>query len=263
MMQAVNEHAPIDGRAPHRDTPLLRDPTEDRPRWVRRSYIREIAARCEPASISARLEVGLILERGRGFELFAKPRELVAERQIGAPGGAARGEGGGVAVVPLAQIGHDRRVDRYAREIVQQQPAMRRSVRADALEPDQIIVAKPLSLALAAGVNGAVVEHLTSGADYRCCAKAEPGTLTQPFFAVVEHRLRPWKGAVTRLGDERRCHSAGRGPAGVDGQHGLDEILVEGRAAQYTAAAALDQRPVAAENCNCLRRLPIGRQPAQ
>jgi hypothetical protein len=42
-MQAVNEHAPIGGRAPHRDTPLLREPTEDRPRWVRQSYIREIA----------------------------------------------------------------------------------------------------------------------------------------------------------------------------------------------------------------------------
>jgi hypothetical protein len=76
-----------------------------------------------------------MLERGCDVELLAKPRELVAERQIGAPGGAARGEGGGVAVVPLAQLGYDRR------EIVQQQPAMRRSVRADALEPDQIIVA--------------------------------------------------------------------------------------------------------------------------
>lgn len=63
MMQAVNEHAPIGGRAPHRDTPLLRDPTEDRPRWVRQSYIREIAAQGEPAPTGGRCSLGVPVDR--------------------------------------------------------------------------------------------------------------------------------------------------------------------------------------------------------
>ena len=45
---------------------------------------------------------------------------------------AAGGEGGGVAAVAPAQVGDDLGIDRDAREIVQQQPAMRRGIRADA-----------------------------------------------------------------------------------------------------------------------------------
>ena len=48
--------------------------------------------------------------------------------------------------MPLPQIDDNRGIDRDAREIVQQQPAMRRRIGADALEADEIVVIEAFGL---------------------------------------------------------------------------------------------------------------------
>ncbi len=100
------------------------------------------------------------------------------------------------------------------------------------LKLDEIVVVEPVGLAVPVRVDRAVVEHPAGGGDHGRRAEAELGALAQPRLAIVEHRFGRRKGAAARLGDERRAHPAGPRPAGVDGQHRLDEILVEGRAAQ-------------------------------
>ena len=85
-------------------------------------------------------------------------------------------------------------------------------------------------------------------------------------LAVVEHCVGAGKRAAARLGDQRRAHAQCRRPARVDRQHGLDEILVERRAAQDAAAAACDQRRLVgrgvAQRGDRRRRVPFRRQPA-
>src|ERR1700730_50244 len=75
-----------------------------------------------------------------GVELFAQPDEPISKCEIVTPGRPARGEFGGVAAVPLPQIGDNPGIDRDAREVVQQQPAMRRRIGTDTFEADEIVV---------------------------------------------------------------------------------------------------------------------------
>src|SRR5579875_3199461 len=82
-------------------------------------------------------------------KLVGQAQQPVAERQIGAAGHVARREFGGLAVLPLARIGDDRRIDRDAGEILQQYPAMGRRIGTDALQSEQIIVAKTVVPAFA------------------------------------------------------------------------------------------------------------------
>ena len=51
--------------------------------------------------------------------------------------------------MPLPQIDDNRGIDRDAREIMQQQPAMRRRIGADALEADEIVVIEAFGLPVA------------------------------------------------------------------------------------------------------------------
>src|SRR5580692_570927 len=85
----------------------------------------------------------------RGSELVAQAGEAVAEGEVVAPQGLLRSEGGRVAPVALAQIGGDGAVDRDAAEIVQQHPAMRGCIGADAIKSKQVIVVQLLGRALA------------------------------------------------------------------------------------------------------------------
>ena len=81
----------------------------------------------------------------------------------------------GVGVVPLAQMGDDDRIDRDAAEIVQQHPAMRRRIGADALEARQVVVVEPVGEAVAVAVDRAVIEHPPGGGDHGRRAEAELG----------------------------------------------------------------------------------------
>src|SRR6266851_6052513 len=139
---------------------------------------------------------------------------------------------------------------------------MRCRIGADALEADEIVVTEVLGLSLALIVDRAVVAQATGRRDQCRRAKAELGMLAQALLTVIEQRVGARKGARTRLGDEGGGHAAGRRPAGIDGQHGLHEILVEGRASQYAAAASLDQGRVFAEYTHRRCRLPVGGEPA-
>jgi hypothetical protein len=110
---------------------------------------------------------------------------------------------------------------------MQQHPAMGRGIRADAVEANQIIVFQPLGHAFTRGKDRAVIEHAAGRLDDGGRAKAELCPLAQALFAIVEQRLGGGKAAAAGLSDECRHHPASRGPAGVDRQHGFDEIFVE------------------------------------
>src|SRR5579875_3513702 len=135
-------------------------------------------------------------------------QQPVAERQIGAAGHVARREFGGLAVLPLAQIGDDRRIDRDAGEILQQYPAMGRRIGTDALQSEQIIVAKTVVPAFAVRADRAVFEHPAGRGEEGCGAETELGALTQPRLAVVEDHTGFRKSAAARLGNQRRRHAA-------------------------------------------------------
>jgi hypothetical protein len=143
---------------------------------------------------------------------------------------------------------------------------MGRRIGADALEPDQIVVAEPAVPALAVRADRAVLEHPAGRRVERRGAEAEPGALAQPRLAIVEDHAGFRKRTAARFGHQRRRHAAGAGPAGVDRQHGLDEVLVEGRAAQHAAAAVRDQRgrlrQHGPQGGDRRRRIPSGGQPA-
>ena len=125
------------------------------------------------------------------------------------------------------------------------------------LKLDEIVVVEPVRLGRCpSGSIDAVVEHPPGRRDHGRRAEAELGALAQPRLAIVEDRFGGGKGAAARLGDKRRAHPAGPRPAGVDGQHRLDEILVEGRAAQQAAAAAPRSAPPRRRNRRRARRSP-------
>ena len=141
-------------------------------------------------------------------------------------------------------------------EIVQQQPAMRRRIRADALEARQISPVEPRLVGLAVLGDNAIVEHAASRRDNRRGAEPELGALAQPDLAIIEHRVGTRKRAAARLGDQRGAHAQRRRPARVDRQHGLDEVLVERRAAQDAAAARMRSAPPPRARCRATRQPP-------
>src|SRR6516162_7745571 len=138
---------------------------------------------------------------------------------------------------------------------------MRRGIGAYAAQPEKVIVRKAVGNAVAINGYCAVVEHAARRGDHRAGAETELASLAQPPLTIIEHRLGVGKGSLARLGDQGRRHPAGCRPVGIDGQHGLDEILVETRTAQHPPAAARDQRRSIRKRSNCRRRLPIGGKP--
>ena len=143
---------------------------------------------------------------------------------------------------------------------------MRRRIGADPLEARQIGRGRGAPRRPAVRGDDAVVEHAARRGDHRRGAEPELGALAQPDLAVIEQPPRGRKGAAARLGDQRGAHAQRRRPARVDRQHGLDEILVERRAAQDAAAARRDQRRLVgrgvAQRGDRRRRVPIRRKPA-
>ena len=78
----------------------------------------------------------------------------------------------------LPKVGDHAGIHREAAEIVQQHSAMRRSIGTDALEADEIVIAKIFGRSLAGGIDRAVVEQAAGCRDYGDRTKAELRTLT-------------------------------------------------------------------------------------